>query len=464
MTASATTEKMSTNTIIKWVIAFIIPIILLLLPPGEILTKEIYIFFSIMLFAILLIAFELTDSLVVGIILFTGYYVSGIAPAATVFAPWASTAVWVTIAVLFMATMLDECGVLRRIAVVSILKIGCSYKRTLWGLWFAALVIGFLTSSQAQYIMPPFCLGVCKALNIKKGRETFGIFMAGGIGAMGAMDIVYNPVLASVMEQACQMVDPSITITYVSFLAHNWPMIGFSFISMFLLQFMYKSEKGFDSSEYFERELEKMGEMRASEKKALILVVVLIGYACVAAFTGLPSANGFMIIPWLAFLPGMNIVKTDAIRKVNYSIAIFVAACLSIGSVGGYLNIGTLLADSVAPYIAGASTNVALLGVYLTALVTNFLLTPLAVLAALAAPISTIVGTLGISPLTTNYLMLANLNQAILPYENAGWLLFYSFGFIKIKDFVKFMSLRMVIHLIYCFIILLPYWRIIGIL
>ena len=281
---------------------------------------------------------------------------------------------------------------------------------------------------------------------------------------MGAMDIVYNPVLASVMEQACQMVDPSITITYVSFLAHNWPMIGFSFISMFLLQFMYKSEKGFDSSEYFERELEKMGEMRASEKKALILVVVLIGYACVAAFTGLPSANGFMIIPWLAFLPGMNIVKTDAIRKVNYSIAIFVAACLSIGSVGGYLNIGTLLADSVAPYIAGASTNVALLGVYLTALVTNFLLTPLAVLAALAAPISTIVGTLGISPLTTNYLMLANLNQAILPYENAGWLLFYSFGFIKIKDFVKFMSLRMVIHLIYCFIILLPYWRIIGIL
>lgn len=96
MTASATTEKMSTNTIIKWVIAFIIPIILLLLPPGEILTKEIYIFLAITLFAILLIAFELTDSLVVGIILFTGYYVSGIAPAATVFAPWASTAVWVT--------------------------------------------------------------------------------------------------------------------------------------------------------------------------------------------------------------------------------------------------------------------------------------------------------------------------------------------------------------------------------
>ena len=53
----------------------------------------------------------------------------------------------------------------------------------------------------------------------------------------------------------------------------------------------------------------------------------------------------------------MNIVKVDVIKKVNYSVAIFVAACLSIGSVGGYLNIGTLLADFVAPYAVGASTN-----------------------------------------------------------------------------------------------------------
>ena len=89
---------------------------------------------------------------------------------------------------------------------------------------------------------------------------------------------------------------------------------------------MYKSEKGFDSSEYFEGELKKLGEMRVAEKKALILVTVLIGYAILAAFSGLPSANGFMIIPWLAFLPGMNIVKVDVIKKVNYSVDIFVAA------------------------------------------------------------------------------------------------------------------------------------------
>ena len=62
------------------------------------------------------------------------------------------------------------------------------------------------------------------------------------------------------------------------------------------------------------------------------------------------------------------------------------------------------------------------------------------------------------------YLMFSNLNQVILPYENAGWLLFYSFGFIKIDEFVKFMSIRMVIHLIYCFIVLIPYWSLIGIL
>ena len=90
-------------------------------------------------------------------------------------------------------------------------------------------------------------------------------------------------------------------------------MIGFSFISMLLLQFMYKSEKGFDSSEYFEGELKKLGEMRVAEKKALILVTVLIGYAILAAFSGLPSANGFMIIPWLAFLPGVIVIDGSII-------------------------------------------------------------------------------------------------------------------------------------------------------
>ena len=137
---------------------------------------------------------------------------------------------------------------------------------------------------------------------------------------------------------------------------------------------------------------------------------------------------------------------------------------MSIGSVGGYLNIGTLLADFVAPYAVGASTNFVLLGVWFIALGTNFLLTPMAVLSALAAPVSAVVGAVGISPLAAGYLMFSNLNQVILPYENAGWLLFYSFGFIKIDEFVKFMSIRMVIHLIYCFIVLIPYWSLIGIL
>ena len=462
--STANAIKMSTSTKVKWFITFAVPIMLLFVPPGEILTNDIWTFLAITLFAILLIAFELTDTLLIGIILFTGYYVSGIAPADVVFEPWAGTAVWVTIAVLFMATMLDECGVLRRIAIVSILKIGCSYTRTLWGLWFAGLIIGVMTSSWAHYIMPALCLGVCKALGLERNRASFGIFMAGAIGAISSMDIIYNPAMCAVLEAACRTVNPDTTITYVSFLACNWPMIGFAIISMILLQKMYKNNDAFSSRDYFENELKQMGLMAKSEKKALILLAVLIGYAVVASIANLPSAVGFMIIPWLAFLPGVNIVDNSALKKVNYSVAIFVAGCLAIGSVGTYLNIGTILSDFVSPYIQHLSPTMILFGVWLLAFATNFLLTPMAVLSALAGPVSAVVGAAGISPLGAGYLMFTNLNQVILPYENAGWLLFYSFGYINIKEFIKFQSIRMVIHLIYCFVILIPYWNLIGLL
>lgn len=456
--------KMKMSTKVKWAITFILPLILLFVPPGKTLTDDIYTFLAITLFAILLIAFELTDTLLIGIILFTGYYVSGIAPAEIVFSPWSGTAVWVTIAVLFMATMLDESGVLRRIAIVSILKIGCSYTRTLWGLWFAGLIIGVMTSSWAHYIMPAMCLGVCKALGLEKDKKSFGIFMAGATGAISSMDIIYNPAMMAVLEAACKPVDPSVTITYVSFLTSNWPMIGFSIISMILLQIMFKTEDDFNSKDYFEKELKKMGAMKISEKKALILLAVLIGYAVVASIVKLPSAIGFMIIPWLAFLPGINIVDNGALKKVNYSVAIFVAGCLSIGSVGGYLDIGNILSDFISPYIAGLSPTLVLFGVWLLCFATNFLLTPMAVLSALAGPVTAVVGASGLSPLGVGYLMNTNLTQVILPYENAGWLLFYSFGYIDIKDFIKYMSIKMGIHLIYCFVVMIPYWRLIGIL
>lgn len=461
--STISTAKMSSSTKIKWLITFAVPIILLFIPPGEIITNDIYTFLAITLFAILLIAFELTDSLIVGIVLFTGYYVSGVAPAESVFSPWAGTAVWITIAVLFLATMLDECGVLKRIAIISILKIGCSYKRTLWGLWFAGILIGFMTSSWAHYIMPPFCLGVCKALNLGKSREAFGVFMAGAVGSISSMDFVYNPAVTAIIEVACRSIDPTITITYVSYLAHNWPMIGFSLISMFLLQLMYKPLRDFDSKDYFKTELANLGPMNAAEKKSLTLCFAVIAYAIIAAIVKLPSAYGFMIIPWLAFLPGMNIVDNHMLKNVNYAMAIFVAACLSIGSVGQYLNIGTILADFVEPYAAGASKNILLFGIWFVSFCLNFLLTPMAVLSALAAPVISVAGIADISPLVAGYLMNTNLTQVILPYENAGWLLFYSFGFIKIDEFIKYMSIRMFIHLIYCFIVMIPYWNLIGI-
>lgn len=456
--------KISKSYIFKWAVTFIIPVLILLFQFEGTLSSEICIFLAITLFSIMLIAFELCDALVVAIVLFTGYFVSGIAPGEIVFSPWAGTAPWVTLGVLFLAVVLDETGLLRRIAIICVLKTGCTYKKTLWGLWFAGIVLGFMTSSNAHFILPAFCYGICKALNLGKSKESAGIFLAGAVGAISSMDFIYNPVMSSLIVSACQQIDPAINITYTSFLAHNFPLILFSAFSVFLIGIFFKEEKPMDSSRYFKEEYQAMGRMSVQEKKSFILVIGVVGYAILSGITHWQTAYGFMIIPWLAFLPGMGIANGETIKKTNFGMVFFLAGCMAIGSVGGYLNVGELLANAAAPTVSSLPLYGVYLGIWLIAFLSNFLLTPMAVLAALTGPVCAIAASVGIDPLGAGYLMFTNLNQVILPYENVGWLLFYAYGFIRAGDFIKYMSVRMVCHLIFCFVVMIPFWKLIGVL
>ena len=55
-------------------------------------------------------------------------------------------------------------------------------------------------------------------------------------------------------------------------------------------------------------------------------------------------------------------------------------------------------------------------------------------------------------------------DQIIMPYEYALYLIFVSFGLIRLGDFIKLCSVKMVVNLIFVMVILIPYWRLIGFL
>lgn len=190
----------------------------------------------------------------------------------------------------------------------------------------------------------------------------------------------------------------------------------------------------------------------------------MTAYLILSGFIGWPTNYGFMLLPWIAFLPGMNIANVDVIKKTNFSIVFFVVGCIAIGTVGQNVGIGKLISTLTAPVLAGTSSLVCIFGVYIVATLANFLLTPFAVLTALGVPLVQIGLDLGVSPVATLFTIIMNNSNVFLPHENTAYLVFYAFGIIQMKDFIKYNSIRMGMHFVFMMAVVYPYWKIIGIL
>lgn len=102
---------------------------------------------------------------------------------------------------------------------------------------------------------------------------------------------------------------------------------------------------------------------------------------------------------------------------------------------------------------------VCLLGVVL-----NLLLTPLAILGAFTGPITQIALDLGLNPLGVLYALKSSIDQVFFPYEYVAYLIFFSFGYIRMKDFTAIMGFKTLLHFIFLFAVMIPWWKIIGVL
>ena len=463
--SSTEQSNLSAALWIKWGISILLACSMLLIPETELMTQEIKLFLAITIFAIMLVIFDLTDSFVTGIILFMGYSISGITDKATVFSAWSNDVAWMVIGALVFAAILENTGIMTRCAYIIIRKTNGSYTKMLWGIYISALVVAFLTSVTGFPLFAPLIYGVCVGMGYKIGsREANGVVFAAMTGAVAPFAWVYNPINAGVGAAIVNIFDPNLTITWMSYLKIGLPWFFFDLIWMVLItKVFFKSSVSVDTA-YFENAYAKLGPVTLEQKKAAALTALVVGYLILSSFFGWTTTWAFSLLPWIAFIPGINLGSSQAIRKTNFSIVIFTVACLAIGNVGTAVGIGELISQTITPMLVGTSYLTYIAGVWLIATVANLLLTPVAVTTALGVPMMQIGVGLGIDPLASLFTMVMNTSNVFLPHENSAYLLYFAFGLFTMKDFLKYNSIRMGLHLIWMMAVIVPYWKIIGLL
>ena len=155
-------------------------------------------------------------------------------------------------------------------------------------------------------------------------------------------------------------------------------------------------------------------------------MVLLLVYIFTVDLHKLSVDFGFIIIPWLVYLPFLNCADVKDLKRVNFDMVFFFTGCMSIGTVATSLGLGAAIATLIETVLAGNTSAFMLMAVlFAIVFVLNFLMTPVAIAALITVPIMIMVTNLGYNPVPFLYAISASTEAIILPYEYLAYLLVY---------------------------------------
>lgn len=449
--------------LIKLAITVILPLLLFLIPTTEVFTPTLRLFFVITLIAILAFATDSLPQSGVALSLPVLYVIFQICPPDAAFRPWSTFIPWMCIGGLILAHILDKIGFLQRLAYRCILITGASYKGIIWGLTLTGVVLNLMIPAQAVIPMAALSYGICKAMDLKVGKASAGITLAAAMGSLLPLNWLYNSNLLIVLGFGTAGGGPK-SIGWFEVFQYNFPMILHSIIMAFMCTIVFRPDEEIHGKSYFQKELSRMGKMSTAEWKGLIITLLLIFILMFGRkiFPNLEVAWAFLFVPMLFFLPGIDLGSQKDINSLNWGFIFFVTSCLAIGNAAGHLGLGKLIAQMALPFLSGQGYYTFFIFIWVLFMLMNFLLTPLAMEAAFTTPLVEIALQLGIDPKLVYYIILNGADQVLLPYEYALYLIFFSFGMIKVGDFAKIMGIKMVINFAIVFALLVPFWNLMN--
>ena len=459
-------SKLEKKKLIGWIISIIVPILVGFAPVTEVFTPSLKLFFMITLFVILIIAFELLPLLVSAVLMPSLYLMSGLVPVETAFGSWTNTTVWIVVGGFIFSNILDECGLLRRIAYFVVRKCGGTYKGAVFGCFFIGLILNIITFCNGWLVASALVYGVCKAMDLKPSKESALLCFAGTIGATGSTIFLYYPAYYSMIETAIRNFIPDYTMTmFDSFIYNGFCLILF-IILIFIFMKIYRIKESNLSfgKDLFDKKYKELGEMTTKEKKAIVLIILLLIYLFSTRFTGLPAAYGFMVIPFIMFLPGIELGTQKSIERLNFSTVFFVATCLGIGIVGAEVGVEEFLTSIAVPMLEGKSILTACIAFMIFGMIMNFFMTPMAMLGGLALPFAQIAMSLEMSPIATCMILLLTCEMVFLPYQSAGNLIMYSYGMMSMKDFFIQQAVKSLVMFVGFIAVLYPLWNLFGLM
>lgn len=459
-------KKVSNGPLIaKWAIALIVPLILyFVIPHTEAVTPEMRKFFVCTAWAILTWAFNLLPVYISGLLLTMWAILWGVAPAATVLAPWTGSVVWMSLGGLTLAAIFEKSGLMQRIAYFFIVKAGGSYKGILTGIMLSGVIVGLLvpnmTGRVALYAV--LCFGICKALNIPKNSNAgAGIMFAGFVAAI-ASAWLYLSASENLTLVNSFLKENGTPVTWTQYFISNFPVMLLWLLALLVMvRLLFKQDVEIRGKEYFQEQYQNLGKMQPKEIKFL---VVLVAVVLAIIFSGIDVGWLFTVAVIVCFLPGVGIATMDDIKSVNFPMVFFVAATISIGNMSNAVGVPALFSELMMPLLQNVGNFGLIIFAWVAGVIADLLMTPLAGMSSFSPLFIAMAAKLGLSTVGVTFAFVWGVEQLFFPYEWVLFLILFSYEMFDMKKAIKFCTARTILSLIFLVAIIFPYWTLTGFL
>lgn len=454
--------KLSPKIILAWLFSLGIPALISLIPTSELYTPTMRIFLIISVMAILMIAFENVPQPAVTFLLPAAYIAFGVCAPDMAWTAWTRPVFWMVVGALLMVNVLQSSGILTRIS-FSILKVvGGSYTSILISIALIGTVLNVILFANGYVLLAALAFGLCDALQIEKGsKEGAAIFLTAAISGIVTGAFCYGSNLFMVQAYWDSVIHTN--IGWAEFTFFMIPAIVYFILAVVLVIVLYRSKKDMNSKAYAAEQLRQLGKMSAKEIKATVWILIMFAYVMYCGFTGGDCTMAFVVIPGLMLLPGVGCGSGQDVKDLDFTFILFVASCMTIGFVAGSLGFGELISALSAPLVASTTPTMLTIILYWLNVILNFVLTPMAIMAGFTATFTQIAVDAGMNPMVIYAVEQLGLDQILFPYEYALYMLYFSFGFISMKEFVKYFGAKMLLGFLCLVIIMIPFWKIAGV-
>ncbi len=457
-------SQIDTKRLLSWCVIFGVPLAVLLIPVNDVFTMQHKMFMAATAWAILMFAFELVDNYIPCIILPFLYIILGVADWSTAFSGWYKPIPWQVLGMFLFVNALLRNGFLKRVAYSCILATPCTYNGVLWGMFIFGVVFNLFLPGGSCVAMATFAYSVCYALGLKQSKTATGITLAGVVGYLAPGFFIYVPSNFGCLVSAAAAVDPTITLNFAKYFGHNAIWLLFGPIMIFVISKMFKPEVPLAKKDFFRSEKEALGKMSRDEIVSLFGLLVIFFFVLFADKLGIDSTYAFVLVPAILSFPVFGVVTKEDIQNINFSFVFFIVTCMSIGFVAAGCGVSSLIANMIVPIMTDMGTYGVIALTWVLGVLVNFCLTPLAAMSSLGGPLTEIALSLSMDPHAILYAFNQGLDQLLFPYEYAIYLVYFSFGMIPMKDFIKFGAVKMVLSFVFMMVAAVPFWMFVGLL